>query len=184
MPFLFFYCCSVCARLLSRLGAGWGLGENGIWCKVSGPTAPVVVQMCTIPEQVCVLPCQLDHQYCVFENQVHVPMMVRVPWLPHTHGRTTDAVVEVVDMMPSLLDLAGILPQALATESLDGDSFAPLLHEIEIDQASHTDAGEHRHVHVSDQTFSAAFSQYPRSVKACVMTSDVHSLPELSATDA
>lgn len=98
---------------------GWGLGEHGIWCK-----------------------------YCVFENQVRVPLLVRVPWLPSGHGQTTSALTESVDIMPTLADLAGILPKVMATEALDGISFVNVLSNP---SAVHKEA---------------AFSQYPRCMNS------------------
>jgi hypothetical protein len=41
------------------------LGEHGMWCK-----------------------------YTNFENQVRVPMLVRVPWLPQSAGQHSGALVE------------------------------------------------------------------------------------------
>jgi iduronate 2-sulfatase len=98
---------------------GWGLGEHGMWCK-----------------------------YTIFENQARVPMLVRVPWLAAGHGKTTAALVELVDIFPTLADLAGILPRVEATEALDGKSFISVL---------------------SDPTSvhkPAAFSQYPRCMNS------------------
>eukprot|EP00038_Savillea_parva_P010432 m.190238 g.190238 ORF g.190238 m.190238 type:complete len:737 (-) comp17994_c0_seq1:155-2365(-) len=98
---------------------GWGLGEHGIWCK-----------------------------YCVFENQVRVPMIVRVPWMKNGHGQSTSALVEHIDIMPTLADLAGILPKVLATEALDGQSFASVVNNP---------SSVHK---------NAAFSQYPRCMNS------------------
>ena len=98
---------------------GWGLGEHGIWCK-----------------------------YCVFENQVRVPMLVRVPWLTSGHGRSSSALLEHIDIMPTLADLAGILPSVAATEALDGQSFAAVVRDPLL---------AHK---------PAAFSQYPRCMNS------------------
>ena len=73
-----------------------------------------------------------------FETSVRVPMMIHVPG---TSGKqSTSALTELVDIYPSLCELAGVpLP-----DHLQGTSFAPLLDE-------------------PDRTWkSAAFSQYPR----------------------
>ena len=73
-----------------------------------------------------------------FELDTHAPLIVRVPGMEA--GQETDALVEFVDIYPTLVDLAGLpLPP-----HLQGTSFAPLL-----------DA--------PDRPWKpAAFSQYPR----------------------
>jgi hypothetical protein len=118
---------------------GWGLGENGIWCK-----------------------------YCVFENQVRVPLFVRVPWWPELHGTTSDALLELVDLMPTLADVAGFLPQVLSTEALDGDSFLPLLRpSIAGTPPANVSANEWQ-MPVGESTWTKefAFSQYPRCMNS------------------
>lgn len=61
------------------------------------------------------------------ETGTRVPLFVRTPWLPGTANRTLDTLVELVDVYPSVSELAGIdLPPG---EALDGQSFAPLLAE-------------------------------------------------------
>jgi arylsulfatase A-like enzyme len=93
---------------------GWHLGEQGQWCKHTN-----------------------------FENATRATLMISVPAgiAPEVKaGAKTEALVEFVDIYPSLCELAGLeLPSGL-----EGSSFAPL---------------------VSDPTRpwkSAAFSQYPR----------------------
>jgi len=72
---------------------GWKLGEHGMWCK-----------------------------HTQFELDSHVPLLLKVP------GQTkvplkTDALVEFVDIYPTLCELTGLgLP-----DHLQGKSFAPLL---------------------------------------------------------
>jgi arylsulfatase A-like enzyme len=93
---------------------GWHLGEQGMWCKHTN-----------------------------FENATRAAMMISVPdkILPQAkHGVKTDALVEYVDIYPTLCELAGLE----LTQGLEGASFVPL---------------------ISDPTRawkSAAFSQYPR----------------------
>ena len=74
---------------------GWHLGEMGIWGKATN-----------------------------YEIGTRVPLMIWTPDMPKgSRGKTTDALVELVDMYPTLCDLAGIaLP-----EHLEGQSFKPLL---------------------------------------------------------
>jgi len=55
---------------------GWHLGEHGVWCKQSN-----------------------------FELVARVPLIVYVPWIPQSHGKKTAALVELVDLMPTTLDL-------------------------------------------------------------------------------
>jgi arylsulfatase A-like enzyme len=89
---------------------GWKLGEHGAWCKHTN-----------------------------FENDTHAPLICCVPG-QKAAGRHTQALVEFVDIYPSLCELAGLpLPS-----DLEGTSFAPLL-----------DAPE-------QPWKKAAFSQYPR----------------------
>jgi iduronate 2-sulfatase len=89
---------------------GWKLGEHGAWCKHTN-----------------------------FENDTHAPLICCSPG-QKAPGRRTQALVEFVDIYPSLCELAGLpLPS-----HLEGTSFASLL-----------DAPE-------QPWKKAAFSQYPR----------------------
>jgi len=72
---------------------GYQLGEHGMWDKHS-----------------------------IFETSVHCPMIINVPG-QRLKGAKTDALVEFVDIYPSLCDICGLpLP-----EGLEGISFKPLL---------------------------------------------------------
>ncbi len=104
---------------------GWKLGEYGAWCKHTN-----------------------------FELDTHVPLILRAPGADG-NGRSSDALVEFVDIYPTLCELTGLpLPG-----HLDGRSFAPL---------------------VTDPTRphkNAAFSQYPRgSVMGYSMRTDRYRL--------
>ncbi len=89
---------------------GWKLGEHGSWCKHTN-----------------------------FENDTHVPLLISVPHMKAT-GKRSSALVEYVDMYPTLAELCGLqIP-----EGLEGCSFAPLLDKPKRPWKS------------------AAFSQYPR----------------------
>ena len=90
---------------------GWHLGDMGIWGKATN-----------------------------YEIATRVPMMIRTPDMPRSsRGKTTDALVELIDIYPTLCDLAGIdLPS-----HLEGHSFVPLI----------ADPGR--------KWKTAAFSQYP-----------------------
>ena len=90
---------------------GWKLGEHDAWCKHSN-----------------------------VENDVNAPLLLSVPGMKNA-GKHTDALVEFVDIYPTLSELAGLpLPG-----HLEGTSFKPLLDDPK--RAWKT----------------AAFSQYPRS---------------------
>ena len=97
--------------------SGWGLGEHNHFSK-----------------------------YTNWETDARVPMLVRVPWLPNSHGKRTSAIVEHIDMYPSLAELAGV-PVNRKDESIDGISWAGLLHDPASKNGYHKDA---------------AFSQFPR----------------------
>jgi iduronate 2-sulfatase len=89
---------------------GWKLGEHGAWCKHTN-----------------------------FENDTHAPLVCSAPG-QKAPGRHTKALVEFVDIYPSLCELAGLPLPA----HLEGTSFVPLLN-------------------APDQPWKkAAFSQYPR----------------------
>ena len=72
---------------------GYHLGEHSLWAKLTN-----------------------------FEGATRSPLIVSAPGMPAA-GKKTDALVEFVDVFPSLCDLAG-LPQP---DHLEGTSFAPLL---------------------------------------------------------
>jgi arylsulfatase A-like enzyme len=74
---------------------GWHLGDMGIWGKATN-----------------------------YEIATRVPMMIWTPDMPKgSQGKTTDALVELVDMYPTLAELAGL---EIPTH-VEGTSFKPLL---------------------------------------------------------
>ena len=77
---------------------GFHLGEQGIWAKHS-----------------------------LFELSSHTPLIVSAPG-QSTAGESTDALVELIDIYPSLVELAGLDP----SPRLDGESFAPLMDDPDI----------------------------------------------------
>jgi arylsulfatase A-like enzyme len=89
---------------------GWHLGDQGLWCKHTN-----------------------------FEIAARAALMISVPGMKHGGSRTA-ALVEYVDIYPTLCELAGLsLP-----EGLEGTSFKPLIEDP------------------SKEWKKAAFSQYPR----------------------
>jgi len=91
---------------------GWQLGEHGLWCKHTN-----------------------------FETSVLSPLIISVPG-QQSAGTKTDALVEFVDIYPSLCELCGIpLP-----DGLEGSSFRPLIENP------------------NREWKKAAFSQYPRRI--------------------
>lgn len=76
---------------------GYHLGEHSLWGKLTN-----------------------------FEDATRAPLIVRAPGMPSA-GKKTDALVEFVDVFPSLCDLAR-LPKP---KNLEGTSFAPLLGDPE-----------------------------------------------------
>lgn len=74
---------------------GWHLGDMGVWGKATN-----------------------------YEIATRVPMMISTPDMPDQYrGVKTDALVELIDMYPTLCELTGIAPP----DHLEGHSFAPLL---------------------------------------------------------
>lgn len=90
---------------------GWHLGEMGIWGKATN-----------------------------YEIGTRVPLIIWTPDMPtDTRGKTTDALVELVDMYPTLTELAGLeMPK-----HLEGQSFKPLISNPDMEWKT------------------AAFSQFP-----------------------
>jgi hypothetical protein len=89
---------------------GWKLGEHNGWCKQTN-----------------------------YEIDTHAPLMIRAPDA-RANGRRCDALVEFVDIYPTLCELAGLpIPKNLA-----GKSLAPFLADV------------------SAPGKDAAFSQFPR----------------------
>lgn len=78
-------------------------------------------------------------KHSTFETSAHVPMMISVPG---QKAARTDALVEFVDIFPTLADLCGLS----APDGVEGTSFAPLVEN----------AGR--------PWKTAAFSQYPREI--------------------
>ena len=100
---------------------GWQLGEHNHWCKFTN-----------------------------FEDATHVPFMIRVPGITD-QGIRTEALVELIDIFPTVTELAGLDVPPVCPEDnenlltcVEGTSVVPLLNDPQ------------------KQWKKAAFSQYPR----------------------
>jgi iduronate 2-sulfatase len=93
---------------------GWHLGDHGMWCKHSN-----------------------------YEEATRIPLLVVAPGVTKTNTRTS-ALVETVDIYPTLSELAG-LSASSAPQTFDGRSFVPTLRDP------------------SAATKEAVFHSYPRS---------------------
>eukprot|EP00035_Acanthoeca_spectabilis_P036785 m.41683 g.41683 ORF g.41683 m.41683 type:complete len:652 (+) comp8246_c0_seq1:1293-3248(+) len=62
-----------------------------------------------------------------FELGVHIPLIIRVPWMTKSLGQETDVLAEMVDVFPTLAQLAGLPdPRQIAgSEGINGTSLAP-----------------------------------------------------------
>ena len=63
----------------------------------------------------------------LFEESTRVPFIVSVPWLNDQHGKGTRKITELVDLYPTLTDLAGLT----APDDIQGTSLKPLLSDVE-----------------------------------------------------
>ena len=54
-----------------------------------------------------------------------MPLVISAPWLPQSVGLRSSSIVELVDIFPTTVALAGLKPPP--GETLDGTSLAPLL---------------------------------------------------------
>ena len=66
-----------------------------------------------------------SRRFTNWETGTRVPLVISAPWLPESVGKRHAETVELVDVYPSAVDLAGLKPPA--GETLDGASLRPLL---------------------------------------------------------
>jgi iduronate 2-sulfatase len=121
---------------------GWALGEQSMFCKMAN-----------------------------FELQTRVPMLIRAPWLGAKAIGSTTAIVELIDMFPTAVELSGLGVQVdvsiTGPLALEGYSVAPLLKDPNL------------HLNSPDAWKRAAFSQYPR----CMNSTQAQTAPFLATRD-
>ena len=61
----------------------------------------------------------------LFEEATRVPFIVSVPWMKDCHGQATRQITELIDLYPTVAELAGLE----APDSLQGESLLPLLND-------------------------------------------------------
>jgi len=62
----------------------------------------------------------------LFDESTQVPFIVSVPWMKGTQGKKTGKLTELVDLYPTLAELAGLE----CPESVQGKSLVPLLRDV------------------------------------------------------
>ncbi len=86
---------------------GWHLGDHGQWCKHSN-----------------------------YEQAARIPLIVAAPGVTKPGTRATNALVETVDLYPTLAELAG-LPAPQVPQGMEGKSFVPALRDPTLATKSH-----------------------------------------------
>ncbi|MDF1658287.1 MAG: sulfatase [Verrucomicrobiales bacterium] len=59
----------------------------------------------------------------LFEEATRVPFILSVPWISETHGKKTSHLTELIDLYPTIAELADLTPP----DNLHGESLLPLL---------------------------------------------------------
>lgn len=59
----------------------------------------------------------------LFEESTRVPFILSVPWMTDSHGKSCDRITELIDLYPTIAELAGLKPPG----NLHGESLVPLL---------------------------------------------------------
>lgn len=78
---------------------GWHLGDHGWWCKHDN-----------------------------YEQTARIPLIVAAPGVAKAGARATNALIETVDIYPTLAELAG-LPAPQVPQGIEGKSFVPVLRD-------------------------------------------------------
>lgn len=89
----------------------------------------------------------LGHTQGLYEPVLHVPLILRDPKHPSTAGKRYGQLIERVDLMPTLLDMAGVDYSKLP---LAGKSFEPLLRDPKTPWREYAFAASKRNLAVED----------------------------------
>ncbi len=112
---------------------GWLLGEHGCWQKSN-----------------------------LFEPTCQVPLIIRAPGYEKSAGATSFCLTELVDIYPTIVELAGL--ESKAPRLLEGYSLVPLLRDPSSSKwsrsAAYTVMGGKRNIHRSIRTERFRYSQY------------------------
>ena len=94
-----------------------------------------------------------------FELGVRIPLIIRAPFYPTSAGKESSVLAEMVDIYPTLADLAGLPPprSVRGAEGINGTSLAPVFHATTVDDATGA-----RLRAVSRALKRAAFSQFAK----------------------
>jgi arylsulfatase A-like enzyme len=85
----------------------------------------------------------LGHTQGLYETNLHVPLIVRLPGRKDLAGKRYSQLVERVDLMPTLLDWAGVDASSMR---LPGRSLEPLLRDPSTSWRRYAFAGSHRNL--------------------------------------
>ena len=91
------------------------------------------------------------HKMTNWELATRVPLIIRAPWLPKSQGKSTYALVELVDLYRTIAELVGA---AKPSDEIEGTSFASLF--------VYPDLTAKEAATAMNKTTAAAFSQYTR----------------------
>ena len=72
-------------------------------------------------------PLRTGQKFTNWELGARVPLIMRAPWLKESVGKRTAVLAELIDIFPSVTELAGLQPPE--GEELDGKSLAPVLRD-------------------------------------------------------
>lgn len=98
-------------------------------------------------------------KYTNWETDARIPLIIHAPHKPHTWGTRQVAIVEHVDLYPSISELAGI-PVTRAEEAIEGFSYAALFAEA--------GSAEALALVASGGWTKYAYTQYPRCNKGAM----------------
>ncbi len=68
----------------------------------------------------------LNHQYCVYDTLLHVPLVIRYPAL-FARGQRMTALVQTLDLFATMLEVAGVDPQPVPSRTLLSDAAPPFI---------------------------------------------------------